>query len=635
MSNLLVVLVLLPFVAGLACYLLRASFIRSLVVLGTGGILAVASIALMMSGPFTYSPEPVLGMSWDSLITIADFALLLVILFYGFKHNNLLIKLFSVAQMAGLVILELFWVDHTAHVPTFYADQLSLIMVLIISIIGSLICIYAIPYMKEHEEHLHLETTKQPRFFLFLVLFLGAMNGLVLSNNILWLYFFFEITTFCSFILIGHDGTEIAIKNSVRALWMNSAGGVAFVAGMMFIYASTATLDIQALLTSGNTATVGLLVGLAFVAFAGFTKAAQLPFQSWLLGAMVAPTPVSALLHSSTMVKAGVYVVLRFAPAFAGSFVATGVALCGAFTFLACAALAISQSNGKKILAYSTISNLGLIIACAGINTPAAHTAAILLIIFHAVSKALLFLCVGSIEQRIGSRDIEDMRGLYARMPRTAWITITGILTMILPPFGVLLGKWMAIEAASGQMLTVVMLAMGSALTVVYWARWAGSLLDMPGGEKPAPEEQATLMRLPLMTLCLGSVVLSLASPAIYEYMIRPMFVAAPFTVAGGVLSGPMGAFAIYPLFLLLGLGLLYALRVVKKSRGMTYAAPYASGANVEGSNDGSFVGPMNAPVKIQAGNYYLPAFFGEERLTSLANIAAIALIVLMIGGAL
>ncbi len=184
-----------------------------------------------------------------------------------------------------------------------------------------------------------------------------------------------------------------------------------------------------------------MLVGKGLICFAGFTKAAQVPFQSWLLGAMVAPTPVSALLHSSTMVKAGVYVVLRMAPAYAGSFVSDGVALCGAFTFLACAALAIGQSNGKKILAYSTISNLGLIIACAGINTPAATAAAIFLIIFHAVSKALLFLCVGTIEQRIGSRDIEDMRGLAARMPQTAWITITGILTMLLPPFGVLMAS--------------------------------------------------------------------------------------------------------------------------------------------------------------------------------------------------
>ena len=126
---------------------------------------------------------------------------------------------------------------------------------------------------------------------------------------------------------------------------------------------------------------------------------------------MVAPTPTSALLHSSTMVKAGVYIALRFAPGFAGTFLSQCLTACGAFTFLAASAMAVSQSNGKKILAYSTIGNLGLIFACAGINTPEAITAAILLIIFHAFSKALLFLSVGDIEQHTGSLDIEVMRG--------------------------------------------------------------------------------------------------------------------------------------------------------------------------------------------------------------------------------
>ncbi|MCK9240626.1 proton-conducting transporter membrane subunit [Desulfocurvus sp.] len=625
MSTQIILLVLLPFAAGLACYLLRAAFLRSLVVLATAAILTAASVALLSAGPISYSPGPFLGLGWGLIVSVLDFALLGVILFYGFKHGNLLIKIFSVLQMLGLLILELFWVDHSAQVPAFHVDQLSAVMVLIISIVGSLICVFALPYMKEHEEHLHLEASRQPRFFLFLVLFLGAMNGLVMANNILWLYFFFESTTLCSFMLIGHDGTEIAVKNAVRALWMNSAGGLAFVLGMMFTYASVGSLDIQVILASGG-AGAGLLVGMGLICLAGFTKAAQVPFQSWLLGAMVAPTPVSALLHSSTMVKAGVYVVLRMAPAYAGSFVSDGVALCGAFTFLACAALAIGQSNGKKILAYSTISNLGLIIACAGINTPAATAAAIFLIIFHAVSKALLFLCVGTIEQRIGSRDIEDMRGLYLRMPQTAWITITGILTMLLPPFGVLMAKWLAIESASGQLVVVTMMALASALTVVYWARWAGTLLAAPGGGRPAPEGLPALIRVPLLALVAGAVLLSVAAPQVYDAVVAPMLPAMP---------SPIEAFYLYPLFAVLGAGLLLALRAARRSRATAYSAPYMSGANIDMNPDGTWNGPMNQPVGAVAGNYYLPGLFGEERLTTFVNVAAAALIVLMIGGAL
>jgi ech hydrogenase subunit A len=631
MSNLLFLLILLPAVAAAVCYFVRSSAVRTLTVLATGAILTAASLALLGQGTFDpLTVGSVLGIPSDFLVTVLDFALLGVIFMYGVKHKNLLIQGFTLAQAVLLVWFEMVMVEHVA-VPALVGDQLSLIMVLVVSIIGSLICIFAIPYMKEHEEHLHLKKTRQPQFFFFLLLFLGAMNGLVLSNNILWLYFFFEVTTLCSFMLIGHDATEIAVKNSVRALWMNSLGGLAFVVGMMLVYSKVGTLDISAILAGGPQGAL-MVTGVGFLCLAGFTKAAQVPFQSWLLGAMVAPTPVSALLHSSTMVKAGVYVVLRFAPAYAGTLLSDGVAVCGAFTFLACAALCIGQSNGKKILAYSTVSNLGLIICCAGLNTPLAITAAVLLIIFHAISKSLLFLCVGAIEQAIGSRDIEDMRGLYAKHPRTATITIIGILTMLLPPFGVLMSKWMALEAASANIYVIVMLAMGSALTMVYWARWGG-LLMASREAGAAPEKQAGLIRMPLTVLCLGAVVLSLASPWIYNSMLAPMFDAPPFTVSFGSLDAATGSFAVVPLFLALGLGALYAVKAASGFRKVRIVAPYVSGSNT--GDEGTYVGPMNGPVPFAAGNMYLGELFAEGRLTPIFNALAVALIVLMLGGAL
>ena len=631
MSNLLLLLILLPAAAALVCYFVRSSAVRTLTVVATGAILTAASLGLLGQGTF----EPIavgsfLGISSDFLVTVLDFALLAVIFFYGIKHKSLLIQVFTLAQAALLVWFEVVMLKHEA-VPALMGDQLSLIMVLVISIIGSLICIFAIPYMKEHEEHLHLKKSRQPQFFFFLVLFLGAMNGLVLSNNILWMYFFFEVTTLCSFMLIGHDATEIATKNSVRALWMNSMGGLAFVLGMVLVYMKTGTLDVSAILAAGPQGAL-MVTGVGFICLAGFTKAAQVPFQSWLLGAMVAPTPVSALLHSSTMVKAGVYVVLRFAPAYMGTLLSDGVAICGAFTFVACAALCIGQSNGKKILAYSTVSNLGLIICCAGINTPLAITAAIMLIIFHAISKSLLFLCVGTIEQAIGSRDIEDMRGLYAKYPRTALITIIGILTMLLPPFGVLVSKWMAIEAASSNIYVIIMLAMGSALTVVYWARWGGSLMATRVADA-APEKQALLIRLPLTILCAGAVLLSVAAPWIYNSMLAPMFKVAPFTMSFGSLDAVTGSVAIVPLFIVLGLGVLFAVKAASGFRKTKIMPPYLGGANAE--EDGTYIGPMNGPVPFSAGNMYLGELFAEGKLTPIFNALAIALIVLMLGGAL
>ncbi|WP_272701112.1 NADH-quinone oxidoreductase subunit 5 family protein [Desulfovibrio sp. Fe33] len=632
MSNLLVLLILLPMAAATVCYFVRSSSVRKLTVLATGGILTLASLGLLMQG--TFAPIEIgsfLGIGSDFLVTVLDFVLLGLIFFYGYKHKSLLVQGFTLAQTALLVWFEAVMVGHEA-VPALMGDQLALIMVLVVSIIGSLICVFAIPYMKEHEEHLGLKKTRQPRFFFFMLLFLGAMNGLVLSNNILWMYFFFEVTTLCSFMLIGHDATEIATKNSIRALWMNAFGGLAFVVGMMLVYAHAGTLNISAILALGPSGAM-MVTGVAFLCLAGFTKAAQVPFQSWLLGAMVAPTPVSALLHSSTMVKAGVFVVLRFAPVYAGTFLSTGIALCGAFTFLSCAALGVGQSNGKKILAYSTVANLGLIICCAGINTPLALTAAILLILFHAISKSLLFLCVGTIEQAIGSRDIEDMRGLYGEHPRTALITIAGILSMMLPPFGVLLGKWMAIEAsADSNIFVVVMLALGSALMVVYLARWAGSLMGTRE-QGARPESQPLLIRIPLMTLCLGTVVLSLASPWIYNSLLAPWIGSAPFTVGFGSLESAHGTFVVVPLGLVLGLGLLYAVKAASGYRRVKIMPPYVSGVN--SSADGTYVGPMNGDVPFSTGNLYLGELFAEPKLTPIFNAMAVALIVLMLGGAL
>ena len=168
----------------------------------------------------------------------------------------------------------------------------------------------------------------------------------------------------------------------------------------------------------GTIAPTYVVLPLTCLSLAGITKAAQMPFHTWLLGAMVAPTPTSALLHSSTMVKAGVFMLIKCAPIYAVSFAPSIlVILVGGITFLLCSMMAISQSNGKRVLAYSTVANLGLITACAGVGTAEAIWAAILLVIFHAVAKSLLFLCVGTAEHHIGSRDIEDMDLLFERIP--------------------------------------------------------------------------------------------------------------------------------------------------------------------------------------------------------------------------
>ncbi len=639
LDTLLFILVVVPFLAALGLYALRIESLRMALVLVTAVLLTGASLALFFVETIAFSTT-LLGVNPKPLIIILDYVILLIFLGVGISARHWLIISLSTGQLILLTVFQLVSPVQDPGQILFMVDPLAKLMVAVVSIVGSVIIIHALPYMKNHEEHLHLPRSRQPQFFALMVLFLGAMNGLVLSNHLLDFYFFFEVTTLCSFLLIRHDLTDESKRNALLALWINSLGGLALLTGVLWIAFDLGTLNIQQILAAAPEAAF-LLLPIGLLCFAGLTKAAQLPFQSWLLGAMVAPTPVSALLHSATMVKVGVYLILRFSPAYAETFFSVAVALVGAFTFLAAAALAISQSNGKKILAYSTISNLGLIIACAGINTPTAIAAAMFLIIFHAVSKALLFLCVGTIEQRIASRDIEDMRGLYEIMPVTALIAVLGSLTMILPPFGMLLGKWMAIAASADHILLVTILALGSAVTVLYWARWAGLFMSYPHSGKVAAESQPVLTRLPLLGLIAGAVLLSFYAPWIFNALISPaialMTVSLPETVpttSWGILVLDRGSFPVIPLFLASAVGVLIALYFFKAAGRVQLSGPYLSGAQLP-EDQNSYTGPLLASVKPSTSNYYLEKIFGENVLNRYVNTAALMLIILMLGGGL
>ncbi len=633
--------IVLPFIAAVLC-LINVSTLRSMLVVGTGVVVSLASLFLVQAGTFSLSVETLFGVHADGLIAVLDFALLFVILGISYRLKNKLIAILTVLQIVPLAFLELFMDAGDGVGPTLYGDQFSMIMCMVISIIGSLICIYGLPYMKEHEHHLKLGRSRQGRFFFFMILFLGAMNGLVFANNLLWLYFFWEVTTFCSFMLIKHDDTELAVKNATRALWMNMLGGVAFVFALILIRSQNMPLSLQEIITAENASSL-ILLPIGLLCFAGFTKAAQVPFQSWLCGAMVAPTPVSALLHSSTMVKAGVYLVIRLAPAFAGTVFSNYVALFGAFTFLATAVLALSQSNGKKILAYSTISNLGMIVACAGINTPAAMSAAILLIVFHAISKGLMFLCVGTIEQKIGSRDIEDMRGLIAVMPKTAMVAVIGIVTMFLPPFGALLSKWMAVEASAQLPLVVLMLAVGSALTMVFWGRWLGLLMTSTVQEVDLKnEDQSPLIRVPLVFLAVAAIVISFVAPGLYTSMVLPIlekFYSTDLYVAAlGVISNNIGMFALYPVFVILTLGVIWAARMssTKTVSKRAYSTPYVCGLqDPTDSRRLGFKGPLGVWAEFKTTNYYMEKLIGEERISTWINLAAVGILIILLAGVL
>lgn len=626
---LIALLVLGPLVFGLLMLTGVKGSLRNIVV----ALAALTTIGAGIALPFLTDVSKVaLPSIFTRIAGGIEPVLILTILGIGLAIRSWPVRLMALAQL-GLCVAG-FFLNHEETVPdtVLVVDSLALVMVLIVSIIGSLIALYAVGYMDRHEHHAPSSAASTNRFFFILISFLGLMNGLVLMDNMKWLSIFWEGTTLCSFMLIGHDGTAEAQASARRAITLNVFGGLAMSVGVFLSAHNLGSEDLSVVMGKGPLA----LLPLALLAMATMTKSAQMPFQSWLLGAMVAPTPVSALLHSSTMVKAGSYLILRLSPALHGTSLATIIALAGAFTFVLTSALAVGQSNGKKVLAYSTIANLGLISCCAGIGTPLAYAAGVTILIFHAISKALLFLCVGTIEQTIGSRDIEDMGGLLFKMPLTTNIAMIGMASMMMPPFGMLIGKWMAIEATVHNPAVLILLILGSALTIFFWAKWLGRITTTSYHEHYRLEPVSGWMLTVLTVISAMVIAASVGATAIYAKVIKPISVSAFGTDNLTALSviDSANAFIGWPMYVVFGtivLAILAGLLLFKPSQ---IRLPFLCGENMD-LDDHSFTfrSIADGPTTALLTSYYLP-LFAESNITAWGNPVA-ALIILSLFGVL
>jgi ech hydrogenase subunit A len=618
-----------PPLLGLVCLALNRKAVRRILVMLTVATSIGSSSLLYSMGGVHYDPAPI----FETLVLVLDLILLVYFLYAGLKHRCPLVLGLSLLQLLPIVYFE-FVLHGTVAEPVMIVDDLSIIMSLIISIVGSLVVFYGLAYMDEHEEHLHIEKSSQNKFFFFMLLLLGAMQGLVFSNSLYWLYFFWEITTLCSYELIRYDGTEIAVRNAVTALWMNLLGGVAFVGAMYVGHYYFGSISLSELL--GLSQTPALLLLFATLAFAAFTKSAQFPFNRWLQGAMVAPTPVSALLHSSTMVNAGVYLVLRIAPTIHGASLSLGIALVGAFTFMITAVLALNERSSKGILAYSTIGNLGLIFMCAALNSPIGYAAALTLLVFHSVSKGLLFLGAGIVENRVHSRLIEDWEGLLGRLPFTSLMMIVGMLSMFLPPFGMLMGKWVAIDAIATSpllfaMLTMMLIIVGSAATTVYYAKWLGHLTVLPQAERTQRGERLPVIYA-ISLLCLFSLILVLGSGVslVINDLVLPAMPMGYWGVSADILSlyTFVGSFVTYPYWIAAGLILLVGF-IISRRRGGAIKPPYLSGENVP-NDPVAFKTTADGEATADVSVMFLDYEVGSRQLLNLGTLAGVLLVLIM-----
>jgi ech hydrogenase subunit A len=580
--------------------------------------------------------EPNFAM-FENIVLVLEVLVILFIIAISAKYKNW--PTLGLGLISAAIFAYTFTNVPGAEGASFNIDQFSQIMILIVNIVGTAIILFATGYMDEYEEHRHLH--RQKTFYFTMSFFLAAMNGLVMADTLGWLFLFWELTTLCSFVLISYNMDEEGINNGFRALALNLVGGIALSVGIILLATNYDISTLSGIGTYAGTdaaAMAAVALPVALLCIGGFAKSAQMPFQSWLLGAMVAPTPVSALLHSSTMVNAGVFLIVKLVPAFAGSGLGTAIAVYGSFTFVMCSALALSQRNAKRVLAYSTIANLGLIIASAGIGTPLAVAAAIMLILFHAISKALLFLCTGEIEHTIGSRDIEDMSGLIKKAPLLTLLASLGMISMLLPPFGVLLTKWVSMEAAAQNPVVIVFLILGSALTTVYYAKWLGTILSS-SMDKNAVTHKKPETYFPLSFLGLCIVVTSILVFPIYDSFIKPqvetLLNIAP-TVSGqaGQFTSEIGAFAYAAIFIVLVLAILiyFAVKNMFAPRTANY---YMCGENNLEKDGLMFRNGLCTYDKSSVSNIYLQNIFGESKLTTLGYAISILLIVLALAGGL
>ena len=646
-----------PFVSALLQGVIKSNKARKIITYASSAAVILAALMFTVTY-YVYGGEAITfneGALLGSLpvIEAVDYAmvgievfLVVLITVLSIKYKKYYAALLSIAQTALT-----FWYEFSGAKPTgegfnLYCDQLTVIMVLIIAIVGTLITVYACGYMDDYHHH-HGDEIKDRRGFFFAIMyvFIGAMFGLVLSNSLLWMYFFWEVTSVCSFLLIGYTKTNEAVNNCFKALWMNLLGGLGMIGGIVILGISHGITDLQGLLEANK----GLIVlPVIFLSFGALTKSAQLPFSKWLLGAMVAPTPSSALLHSATMVKAGVYLLIRLAPVMSGEFSGYMVGLIGGLTFLAMSMLAITAYDGKKVLAYSTLSNLGLITACAGVGTEETVWAAIFLVIFHAISKSLLFQTVGSIEHQTGSRDIETMHGLVRRYPYLTWTLVVGIAGMFLAPFGMLVSKWAALKAFvdtglhSGNTLEIIVstilvlcICFGSATTLFYWSKWLATILSSNPADKRHKNTITINQWTSLFTHAGLMILVVFAFPFISRFVVKP-YTAEVFHSTNQVISSENIVLTILMVVFIFIIPIVTYF-LIARNRPFPKAERYFNGAGTP--DQVGFIDSFGNEKKEFLTNWYMEDIFGEDKMykpsvyVSIFLIAAFIVASIALGG--
>ena len=405
------------------------------------------------------------------------------------------------------------WIEAIGLSFSFRIDGLSMLFAYIILGIGILIIFYARYYLSPRDS--------MARFYVYMLLFMGSMLGIVMSENILLLILFWELTSLSSFLLISFWQYKKAGRDgAMMALVITGAGGLALFASMLVLGSVVGSYELSVVLESRDIIVASPYFTTIFILFfiGVITKSAQFPFHFWLPHAMAAPTPVSAYLHSATMVKAGIFLLARFYPVYGGTDEwIIMVSTAGLLTVLIGAFVAFFKQDLKGLMAYSTVSHLGLITFLFGLSTPLSVLAAIFHIINHATFKAASFMIVGIIDHQTGTREINKLGGLMKFMPYTATLAMVAAASMAgLPPFNGFLSKEMFFERAvhdSVLFAIPVLATIAGIFSVAYSLRFIADVFFGKANKMPVanPSEPYYLMKLPVVLLVLACIAIGIA----------------------------------------------------------------------------------------------------------------------------
>lgn len=512
-------LFLIPVLSGCLLLVLPWKMSRLLVIF-SAILISAASVYLFIRQDV---PVEVLVPGYiDKVVAGADILLLIFFGWIAFRMKSTITAVLSLVQLG--VLSYLLQEKAENHGMQLSIDMLSVFMFLLINVVSGIILVYAGRYINEEPC-----TVKRKKYFLAIMFgFISVMNLLVCANDLEYFYLFFELTTLASFLLIRFRQHKDAESNALTALWMNQVGGLAILAAIfLIIHNGYGYPGFNHLLAHANSP--GILAPVALLCVAALVKGAQMPFSNWLLGAMVAPTPVSALLHSSTMVKIAPFIILRLSPVLHDSPVAMVLSAFTGFVFVVAAISALAQDNFKRILAYSTISLLALMIMMAAIGSQTAIMASLILVLFHGISKSMLFLNAGILEKVFHMKHASEMDKLGETGPFTSFVITIGFMSLLLPPFGAFIGKWMSIESLgtfSGKgklfsLLAVAAIACGGAVLSLLYLKVMGVLIARSGTRDTVPVEKTG----PVYTQTIYMLLLLLFSSFLgFPYLVHALF---------------------------------------------------------------------------------------------------------------